>query len=101
MLHSYATLDFHLFYDGAADIQLCALLTRSQCRVSDIQVTVKALGPLVDPSLQPTFTLTNCFGELKTKNVESLMAPNDTSIIKFQEYLDLCLCTSPSVCFAY
>ena len=40
MLLSYATVDFHLFSDGA-------LLTRSQCRSSDTQVTVKALGTLV------------------------------------------------------
>ena len=29
------------------DIQILALLTRSQCKVSDTQVTVKACGPLV------------------------------------------------------
>ena len=40
-------VDFHLFYDGAVDIQKWALLTRSQCKVSDTQVTVKAHGPLV------------------------------------------------------
>ena len=42
-----ATVDFHLFYDGAADMQIWILLTRSQCRVSHTQVTVKALGHLV------------------------------------------------------
>ena len=47
MLLSYTMLDFHLFYDGAVDIQICALLTRSHCKVSDTQVTVKACGPLV------------------------------------------------------
>ena len=47
MLLSYATVDFHLFVDVAADMQICALHTRSRCRVSDTQVTVKALGPLV------------------------------------------------------
>ena len=31
----------------AVDIQIWALLTRSQCKVSDTQVTVKACGPLV------------------------------------------------------
>ena len=41
-----ATVVFYLFYDGAADMQIWALLTRSQCRVSDTQVTIKALGPL-------------------------------------------------------
>ena len=38
---------FLLFHDGAPDIQIWALLTRSQCGVSDTQVTVNALGPLV------------------------------------------------------
>ena len=33
--------------NGAVDMQICALLTRSQCKVSDTQVTVKACGPLV------------------------------------------------------
>ena len=28
-------------------MQICALLTRIQCKVSDAQVTVKARGPLV------------------------------------------------------
>ena len=43
MLLSYATVDFHEFYYGAANIQIGTLLTRSQCGVSDTQVTVKAL----------------------------------------------------------
>ena len=47
MLLSYALVDFYSFYDGAADMQIWTLLTRSQCRVADIQVTVKALGPVV------------------------------------------------------
>ena len=47
MLLSDTIVDFHLFYDGAVDIQIWALLTRSQCKVSDTQVTVKACGPLV------------------------------------------------------
>ena len=40
-------VDFHLFYDGAVDIQIWTLLTRSQCKVSDTRVTVMACGPLV------------------------------------------------------
>ena len=36
MLLSYTIVDFHLFYDGAVDIQVC-----------DTQVTVKACGPLI------------------------------------------------------
>ena len=40
-------VDFHLLYDGAVDIQIWALLTRSQCKVSDTQVIVKGCGPLV------------------------------------------------------
>ena len=47
MLLSCITAGFHLFYDLAADMQIWALLTRSQWRVSDTQVTVKAHGPLV------------------------------------------------------
>ena len=42
---SSATVEFSLFYDGPVDVRV--LLTRSQCRVSDTQVTIKALGPLV------------------------------------------------------
>ena len=44
---NYTMVDFHLFYDGAVDIQIWALLTRIQCKVSDTQVTVKACGALV------------------------------------------------------
>ena len=49
MLLSYTIIDFHLFYDGAVDIQIWAPLTRSQCKFefSETQVTVKAYGPLV------------------------------------------------------
>ena len=47
MLLSDTIVDFHLFSDGVVDIQIGALLTRSQCKVSDTQVTVKACGPLV------------------------------------------------------
>ena len=47
MLLSYTMVDFHLFYDGAVDIQIWALLTRSQCKASDTQVTVNACWPLV------------------------------------------------------
>ena len=47
MLLSCTMVDFHLFYDGVIDIQIWALLTRSQCKVSDNQVTIKARGPLV------------------------------------------------------
>ena len=36
---------FHLFCDGSVDMQIWTPLTRKQCRVSDTQVTVKALGP--------------------------------------------------------
>ena len=44
---SCTIVDFHLFYDGVVEIQIWAFLTRSQCKVSDTQVTVKACGPLV------------------------------------------------------
>ena len=46
MLLYYATVDFHLFYDVAADMQIWTLLTRSLCKVSDTQVTAKNYGPL-------------------------------------------------------
>ena len=44
---SYTMIDFHLFCDGAVDIQILALLTRSQYKVYDTQVTIKACGPIV------------------------------------------------------
>ena len=47
MLLSYTIVDFHLFYDEAVDINICAPLTRSQCKVCDTQVTVKVCGSLV------------------------------------------------------
>ena len=47
MLFTYSIVDFHLFYDGAVDIQIWALLTRSRCKVSDTQVTFKVCWPLV------------------------------------------------------
>ena len=46
MLFSDTIIDFHLFYDRAVDIQIWALLTRSQCKVSVTQVIVKARGLL-------------------------------------------------------
>ena len=44
---SSAIVDFYLFYDGLVDMQIWVLQTRSQCRVSVTQVTIKACGPLV------------------------------------------------------
>ena len=44
MLLSYVVVGFYLSYDGATGMQICALLTRSQCRVSDTQVTVRHVG---------------------------------------------------------
>ena len=41
----------HLLYDGAVNIQIRALLTRCQCKVSVTQVTIKARGPLVSLKL--------------------------------------------------
>ena len=38
---------FNSFYDGLVDMQIWAPVTRSQCKVSDIQVTIKAFGPLI------------------------------------------------------
>ena len=47
MLLFSAIVDFYLFYDGAVDMQIWALLTRSQSRFSDTQVIVKARRYLV------------------------------------------------------
>ena len=47
MLFSYTIVDFYFYYNKGAVMQICTLLTRIQCKVSDTQVTVKASGPLV------------------------------------------------------
>ena len=47
MMLPYATIDFNLFYDGAVDMQIWALLTRGQGKNHDTKVTVKNYGPLV------------------------------------------------------
>ena len=44
MLLTYTIVDIHLFYDLAVDIQIWA---RSECKVPDAQVTVKACRPFV------------------------------------------------------
>ena len=43
----YLCYCWFFFYDGPLYMQLWALQTRRQCRVSDTHVTVKAHGPLV------------------------------------------------------
>ena len=55
MLLFYAIVDFYFFFDVDVDIQIWALLTRSQCRVSDAQVTVEACGPLVSVRFKDLF----------------------------------------------
>ena len=47
MLRSYCIVDFYVFYDGAIDMKIWALLTRSQWGVFDTQVIIKARGPIV------------------------------------------------------
>ena len=42
-----AISDFYLFNDRAVDMQIWAPLTKSEFRVSDTQVTVKACGLVV------------------------------------------------------
>ena len=42
MLLSYATVNFYLF-DGAVVLQISTLLTRSQCKDSDTQVTTSCI----------------------------------------------------------
>ena len=44
---SYSTVEFYLFYDGAVDMQIWALLTRGQGKKYDTKVTVKNYGSLV------------------------------------------------------
>ena len=76
MLLFYATVDFFKFYDGAAEMQIWALLIESQCRVSDTQVTFKALGPLVS---RRNMKCTICnSGELYTILVYSSLVVDDT-----------------------
>ena len=48
MLLSYTIVDFDFYYNnGAVYMQICTLLTKIQCKVSDTQVTVKACGPFM------------------------------------------------------
>ena len=47
MLLSYTIVDFLKYNNGTVDMQICALLTSIECKVSGTQVTVKACGPLV------------------------------------------------------
>ena len=48
MLLSYTIVVFLIYYiNKGVDMQICALLTRIQYKVSDTQETVKACGPLV------------------------------------------------------
>lgn len=42
----------YLFYEGAAGMPISALLTSSQCTVSDTQMTVKTLWPLISRNLE-------------------------------------------------
>ena len=42
MLLSYAIVDFYLFFNGAVDMLIRALLTRGQGRIYDTRVIVKA-----------------------------------------------------------
>ena len=42
MLLSYSIGFLNLFFDGAVDMQIWTLLTKSLCRVSDTRVTGKA-----------------------------------------------------------
>ena len=70
MLLFYAFVDFYFFYDGAVDIQIRALLTRSRCKVSDTQVTVKDCGPIgIDSQSRCRQLLSkNYFTECKERN---------------------------------
>ena len=69
---SSAIVDFYLFYDGAVDMLIWALLTKNQCTVSGTQVTFKAHGPLVE-----TFVI----------------SPNDPSQNTFNIYHNILYCS--------
>ena len=43
----YAIANFDLFNDGSVDLQMWVLLTKSEFRVFDTQVAIKACGPLI------------------------------------------------------
>ena len=90
MLLSDTIVDFHLFYDGAVDIQIWALFTRSQCKISDTQVTVKACRPLVK------FVISLCLST--TRLCYRIIPPLQPSLnLLCQVYInvqDACLCRS-------
>ena len=85
MLRDY---DFHLFYEGAVVIQIWALLTRSQCKVSNTQVTDKACGPLV--KITVIFVLINVNAK-SISSCSSYMIFLDLLSL-FNVYLDPCPC---------
>ena len=84
MLLSDTIVDFYLFYDGAVDIQIWALLTRSQCKVSDTQVTVKACGPLVKINIGHNFKIINIRALILHMNISC-----DKIILLVSRYLSL------------
>ena len=59
-MQPFLLLLMYLFYDRPVDMQIRALLTRSQCRVFDTEVTVKALGSLFEHSLIIIATYSVC-----------------------------------------
>ena len=46
MLLSSAIVDFHLLHDGHVQFEISAGLTRSRCRISGTEVSLKAIWPL-------------------------------------------------------
>ena len=80
MMFSDTIIDFYLFYDGSVDIQIRALLTRCQCKVSVTQVTVKARGLLVSSHISLLFfawnsatKYTKCFCDLLHLPLECML----------------------------
>ena len=81
MLLSFAIVEFYLFYNGEVDIQIWALLTRSQWKVSDTQVTMKSKSNWHDFELQ----LHRCFTLCQKEKCVSFLITNCNVVWFFVE----------------
>ena len=77
-------LIFYSLYDGAIDIQIWTPLTRSQCKVSYTQVTVKACRPLVSKTSNLTLTFDQ-FDLKINRAIYSLMKSTLPSLATFKQ----------------